>query len=565
MLINMILSRCINDCVGLHCVPVTTTFEHVLQATAVDALVAVLQHTGASHRDLCSVLCTGSALRLAVMSSCSSCIQLSIQLQGLQQAVRFASWLAQNGHLLDSLEVRVRAWEAHRNSLGTADLQDALKLGLQGCHSKGNLWQLKRFSTSSLPCSHRMLASLPTRTLVSLQLDLSSMPYHRLVRSYPLFCTALGQLRNLRDVSIKLPFRWPPLEPTESLPVEGLLPGIAQLTNLTKLAFSGIERETLCHAHHLPASLVQLQLNSMQRDERPKDEWTCYLSHLTAVTSLGLKIWLPPSTSLPPFTQQLVMTNFMGAQNLAILTSSSPPIKTLHLTVKPSVGPQLSTLAALSTLTELELDTFIDDGFDSMALAWPSLSMLRALVLRDYYDRVDGLPLNQIVTPTVLSYLAASTSLTRLVIECCGEITRSEREVMGWCQHIAQLHQLRHLDFGGEYALGGSARHLARLTQLTYLCISNSQVPDRVAVAFGCALKCLVELDLSGNQDLSDACAAALAQLTGLTALRLTDLPGFTEEGLQELSTLRKLQRLEVDEEDLAEGAVEGLWAAIRG
>ena len=36
------------------------------------------------------------------------------------------------------------------------------------------------------------------------------------------------------------------------------------------------------------------------------------------------------------------------------------------------------------------------------------------------------------------------------------------------------------------------------------------------------------------------------------------------EEGLQGLSTVKKLQKLRVDEEDLAEGAVEALWAVIR-
>ena len=53
---------------------------------------------------------------------------------------------------------------------------------------------------------------------------------------------------------------------------------------------------------------------------------------------------------------------------------------------------------------------------------------------------------------------------------------------------LPQLQQLRHMEFGGEYALDSSARHLARSRQLPYLCVSHSQVPDRVAVAFGCAL-----------------------------------------------------------------------------
>ena len=554
-------------------------FVHVLQAApAVEALVAALQHTGASLRDLCSVLCTGRALKLAVMSSCSSCIQLRMQMQDLEKAVRFASWLSRNGHLLKSLELS-RGYGSVGVQEDLGDVQEVLTLGLQACHSKGNLWQLKGFSnmarvTNSFPWSHRMLTFLPPSSLLTLRMDLSSMGYLRLGGSYDLFRSALGQLRNLRDVRIKLPGRWPPLNPTESPPIdyaEGFLPGLAQLTKLSTLRLSKIEQETLRHTHYLPPSLVQLRLKSDKLPQGPKEGWTCDLSHLNAVTSLNLNVLLPPSISLPPLTQQLVIGSSMDAEDLPILTSSSAPIRTMHLTVQPSIGPQLSTLAALSTLTELELQTCFDDGLDDTAPAWPSLPMLRALVVTDYgsLDEPDeeSPPLNQIVTPAVLSHLAATTSLTRLVFECPWDPApiRSEEEVKGWCQHIAQLQQLRHLRFQCVYALGGSARHLARLTQLTYLGVSDSQVPDLAAVAFGCSLKGLVDLDLSGNQDLSDACAPALAQLTGLTALRLAYLPGFTEEGLQELSTLKKLQKLEVDEEDLAVGAVEALWAAIRG
>ena len=563
------------------CTVPTIVFVHVLQAVpAVDALVTALQQTGASIHDICSVLCTGRTLRLAVISSCSSCIQLRIQLQNLQTAVRIASWLSRNGHLLKSLELCRPSYDPRRGYSDLADVQDVLILGLQACHSKGSLWQLKGFSNTirnmnSFPWSHRMLSLLPPSSLFSLRMDLSSMDFCCLADSYHLYCSALGQLRNLRDVKIKLPSRWPRLDPTELPPVEhaeGFLPGLAQLTKLTSLRLSHIEQQTLRHAHYLPPSLVQLRLKSDRQHQGPEEGWTCDLSHLTAVTSLDLNASLPPSTSLPSLTQQLVIRNPAAAHDLPMLTSSSAPIHTMCLNVEPSIGPQLATLAALSTVTELQLHTWFADGFDSMAPAWASLPMLRALVVQDYEgyngdEDEDGPPLNHFVSPAVLSHLAATTSLTRLVFQrpLDEPPRRREEEVKGWCQHIAQLQQLRHLEFGGEYALGGSARHLAHLTQLTYLRISYSQVPDLVAVAFGCSLKGLVNLDLSGNQDLSDACAPALAQLTGLTSLRLADLPGFTEEGLQELSTLKKLQQLEVDEEDLAEGAVDWLRAAIRG
>jgi len=190
--------------------------------------------------------------------------------------------------------------------------------------------------------------------------------------------------------------------------------------------------------------------------------------------------------------------------------------------------------------------------------------MLKALVLSDLNGGNDGQPL----TPQVLSHLAATTSLTRLVFNCRNvekvKVVRSEEEVEGWCQHIAQLHQLRHLDFGGgDYALGDSAEDLANLTQLTYLDIRYCKVPHGVAVTFGGALKCLQELDLSGNAELSDECAPSLAKLIALTSLGLQNLSRFTEQGLQALSSLRKLRMLSADEDK--RGAVMRLGQAILG
>ena len=365
-------------------------FVHVLQATpAVDALVAALQHTGASFRDLCSVLCTGRALKLAVTSSCSSCLQLRIHLQDLQKVVRFASWLSRNGHILKSLELCRDSFGSSRGYYDIADGQDALILGLQACHRKGNMWQLKGFSNSirsmnSFPWNHRMLSLLPPSSLFSLRMDLSSMDFCCLADSHHLYCSALGQLRNLRDVRIKMPSRWPRLNPTESPPVEhaeGFLPGLAQLTKLTKLRLNNIEQETLHHVHYVPPTLVHLRLKSDRQRQGPEEGWTCDLSHLTAVTSLNLNALLPPSISLPPITQQLVIGSSLAAQDLASFTRSIAPIHTMCLPVDPSIGPQLSTLAALSTLTELELHTWFDDGLDGTAPAWPSLPMLRALVV----------------------------------------------------------------------------------------------------------------------------------------------------------------------------------------
>ena len=493
------------------------------------------------------------------MASCSSCIDLSVQVQDLKQAVGFASWLLHYGTLIRSLEF----CGPERNPVYTAHMQDALALGLQACHSMGKLWQLKSFS-SSFPCSHRMLRFLPANSLVSLRLAYSRMHYPGSVR-FNMFCSALGQLQNLRDVSIKLPtsILSRPTQPLSLEHAERFLPGLSQLTALTRLALNHIEQETLCHARYLPTGLLQLQLDSVLH-WGPREGLTCDVSHLTAVTSLDISKLLP-GTSLPPYTRQLVKRNPAVAEDIAILSSSRARLESMRLVVQPSVGAHLSTLTALSTLTELELSARLGDGFGSMASAWRSLPMLRALVLTDIRAGNNHPPVHEILTPEVLSHLAATTSLTRLVFSCHNveKIVRSE--VSGWCQHIAQLHQLRHLHFDGDYALDSSAQHLTSLSELTYLDVSYCQVPDSVAVAFGGALKCLVKLNLSGNDELSDACAPSLAELTALTSLGLLYMPWFTEQGLQALSSLKKLKKLMVDKDDLDKGAVDRLWEAIRG
>ena len=292
-----------------------------------------------------------------------------------------------------------------------------------------------------------------------------------------------------------------------------------------------------------------------------KEQLPCYLSHLTALTRLDIDAWLLPSTTFPPSLQQLVSGRLVWPRELALLTATPGLIQRLSLKVIPAAYTQLTALNTMSALTALDLCVYFHDALSDLAPILPSLSSLRALTLSDDSDEFDSCP----ITPAVLSHLAATTSLTRLRFDWdVDAVVRPEAAVKGWCEHVAQLQQLRHLYFGGDYAFGSTARHLARLTQLTYLGLSCCHIPDLVAVAIGCSLKGLVHLDLFGNQDLSDACAPAIAQLTKLTELRLAYLPGFTEEGLRELSTLKKLQQLDVDKADLAEGAVEALWAAIR-
>ena len=84
--------------------------------------------------------------------------------------------------------------------------------------------------------------------------------------------------------------------------------------------------------------------------------------------------------------------------------------------------------------------------------------------------------------------------------------------------------------------------HAFHLTRVTYLCVSCLEVQGRMAVAFGSAFKCLMDLNLSGNEDLYHACAPALVQMTGCDIIGISALPGFAEGWLLQELHLQGLQ-----------------------
>ena len=112
---------------------------------------------------------------------------------------------------------------------------------------------------------------------------------------------------------------------------------------------------------------------------------------------------------------------------------------------------------------------------------------------------------------------------------------------------------------------GSAALPLMRLTSLQVLKLYFTGISDMVAVGIGCNMKQLVRLQLTGNDDLTDACTPALAQLTNLVRLDLCYVDKITDAGLLQLTTLVQLENLEMDETSVGDEAIQALWEAING
>ena len=367
---------------------------------------------------------------------------------------------------------------------------------------------------------------------------------------------ALNSLTSLRTLQLCMPGG---SQHSRSEQHAAYFSSLAQLTMLTKLDLRYVDPEALAQAQYLPISLVELKLQTWAVTDMPS---TVQLGHLTAVTSLDIDFQLASdSCSLPPFTLHALMRVY-SRHEVASLSSSLSHLQTCSLWLRtPDSARHVSLLTSLTSLTCLELSSPWCSDVADMAPTWRSLPALRAL---EFWGDDDDAAASQAFTAGIYNYLTAASTLTRLEIFYDDEIfPGGHDDVKDLCAHVAQLQQLQYLHLAG-LPLLGTVRHLTQLTQLTTLNLYDSQVSDLAAVALGIGLKNLVSLELSYNADLSDACAPALAQLTGLKELGLVEVPGFTEEGLRELSRLKKLQKLRVDEEDLAGGALEALWAAIR-
>ena len=105
-----------------------------------------------------------------------------------------------------------------------------------------------------------------------------------------------------------------------------------------------------------------------------------------------------------------------------------------------------------------------------------------------------------------------------------------------------------------------------RLTSLQVLKLYFTGISDMVAVGIGCNMKQLVSLQLRGNDDLTDACTPALAQLTNLVNLDLSHVDKITDAGVLQLVTIPlQLEDFGTDETSISEEALQALWEAIDG
>ena len=497
-----------------------------------DALVVAVQHCDLQQTNFCSILCSSRTLRLAILTSCSGCLKVSLDLKSLQQLLEFAAWLSEHGHTIRSISLSL----ALNASIPYAALEDALLLCLSSSRNQQrSLLHLSTFG-SSFSCGPRVLEALPCNSLTSLALLPEVLRWPPPPHPFCLNAlgSALGALRNLQDLQLHIPTKG-----ADNESCQGVFQGLAQLSSLTRLDLSILHEGTLGHTGHLPSSLLKLLLHTAQHGQQKPVK----LQHLTAVTSLSLATHLPPSSTLPPRLRHLKAWDAAAEAVSAVLTPLQH-ISSLDLTCKEegTRALPLTSLTSLTSLTHLELTV----SYKALAAAappvWLHIPYLRSLTLTEQVAIAAD-----IFTPAMLHNLSSATTLSRLVITWqTGRRACPAKDVQELCAHVADLKQLQELQIDS-YPVGVTACLLSQLTKLTHLELPLCELSDSAVVALAGGLKGLAKLNLADNSDLSDACAPAIAQLTRLTELRLECVESkLTDEGLKQLSSLRKLQKLGV-------------------
>jgi hypothetical protein len=131
-----------------------------------------------------------------------------------------------------------------------------------------------------------------------------------------------------------------------------------------------------------------------------------------------------------------------------------------------------------------------------------------------------------------------------------------EQVPVAMCASLAGLTRLKDLCIGeGAQLLPGDLLALTALTGLTRLVMNDFKagMSDLAANALACNLRQLQHLELRDGNLGDMVCLAAIAQLTQLTELNLSDNAGLMEQGLMLLTTLKHLQGLDVSNTSITE------------
>jgi hypothetical protein len=468
-------------------------------------------------------------------------------------------------HHFGSLPGAVEMWE-HLVAEAQQLLQHAIKLATArqvqhaaaaaaGCQAlqmqqQQQVLQLNSFSCV-VPIPGPMLSALPAHHLTRLHVGFAEWAAAAASperSNGAALAAALPHLSSLKELSIASAFG--------SCCNGSCLAGVAQLPQLTALKLTGDWFGVEEPLQQLLAS--QLPLQQLLLDMGLRDEILSALdmSGLTQLTDLAMICSLQDNLVLPVQLQQLRLGAFADAD--ALLKLVLPLQQLQHLDVEVAFSEQqqlLLQLVQLPALQHVKL-TYCSAADASNAAAsavWHMLPQLRELSLQ-----FPAKSASKQEMAAVLAGIAAATNLTRLSLTASvrSEVgAGSDDSAVAACDSLARLTGLKQLAIlEGSRLVPGDVMSLAALTGLTSLVLQGLQegVGTAAATALARSLQQLQHLDLQycyvnlGSVE----CMATVGQLVQLTELRLEGNAGITQQGLMQLTALKKLQRLGLTVDD---------------
>lgn len=564
------------------------------------ALSIALQHPDLSTdpRIMCAAARACKAWRAAVQqcSACNTAITINPE-ASLPQLCSLARWLAKHAPLVTCITavcgfqtplrtVHGLLWGQH---VATAQqlLEHALQLAAIRAAAAAAAatppptsaaapptqqqqgLRLRRFTSNCLVTTDT-LAALPGHSLTRLELNLM----HSSSMDGSLLSAALANLSRLQHLSLS--------STSKQRPVAGsCLLGLMQLGQLTSLELKGVwSADTAAPLQQLlsqPLPLQQLHLDlwrtsSMQRPP------ALDLAALVQLRGLSIINDLPDGSVLPLQLQQLHLGDgAISADGWSMLLPLQQ-LQQLTLVVMLEEQEPMLGLTELRALQHLVLRYSRDTDVGATAAAWRQLPQLQELSIGHMLYSPSKEEMESVV-----SGIAAASSLTQLHLQVY-EVTwfdgaaAAELISMAACAQIACLSRLKDLTLTCEHhehkwLEAGDALALTALTGLTSLCLRglDAAVGDLEATALACNVPQLRDLDLSDTSLDSMVCLAAIAKLTQLTKLSLRDpyeRTTLSQRGLMLLTSLSRLQELDVGEVEAGGVTAQGLgqiWAAVRG
>jgi hypothetical protein len=488
----------------------------------------------------------------AHLAAAQELLQLSIHAAGATQAAEDSTHLSAPCPAAAATAATAAAAEVSTETAAGGSQQQQHQQHQQHHHQKQGL-RLRSFS-SSLPKAVGMLAALQVQHLTSVGLGLQEA-----MTDSSALSMALARPSNLQQLR---------LGGMVDASLGTALTTLVQLPQLTLLEFYNRRPSRGELESQLSVALQQVlaQPLLLQRLQLPVGRWyrlpILNMSLLTKLTELSTgSCWLAEASVLPAQLQRLQFNSWDGAGSMAPLTRLE--LKQLqHLSLRvdfrqPQLLLQLAQLPALTHLA-LQYDDYRAGQLAAdTASAWALLPQLRELEIAH-----DGIPPCQPQWEAILTGAAASTSLTKLVLDARmvseheGYYFEPESDdEVAVCARLANSTRLQDLTVGGgsDWVLNlvrGDALALTALTGLTRLVLYRAEhgVGTAVATALARSLQQLQSLDIRdcclqlGSAE-GLACLEVIGRLTQLTQLSLGGCEDSTQHGLMQLMGLSRLQR----------------------